>query len=1222
MRVAWHDNRWGGTVCRNPIENSFCCSLDRIRVSKLPEDEVPLAGKEFATLRPAQLPPCKAESGAFMAEKAWTRLFEHPYARTSQATHGHLQPTEFAAAPYSSYAVPFWWMLKKNQKAIDESQPIPLPPDEEPPFPTPWVFGKARQDKLLELFFDRRLQAERSLAIFYCKEGHPLGETMNRLIVGIGTLTKISKILRYKTPNNDGHPLWDRLINHSIRPNGNQGFLLPYHNYLEPIGDPKEYSRRLELLQEIAVTPADEHTRDFSYAAELVKPGVTLTVLKRCLESVQKIKQHGIAGGDWKPRENWLNEQIARAWRDRGAFPGAGSVLEALGLRLGTSLCLDLQAINAISPEDNPWQVLDAILRGKKKAPEEYAADIEAVAKTWSGLTDERRDLLLLLSRFDLSPVQAKRWFEPRYRKSATLVMPTDAEILANPYRIVETDLGGGGDLPVAMSTVDQGLFPDSRIASKHPVPPPSNVASTNDERRARGALVTVLRSAEAEGDTLLNLDEALDRVEKLPLSTTIALGTDWVHGHQEFLGGVVEVLPVPASGDRPEMTALQLKRMQTIEAGLNKILIARCAATAAPVLEDWQTLLCSAIGEKADLVNPRSKKALMEQTEALKTLVSRKMSVLTGRAGTGKTSVVGALFHSSKLNTQGILLLAPTGKARVRLTKATKAEAQTIAQFLHGLSRYDGQRQRALLEPKQAQKGKPYARQKTVVIDECSMITSEDFYALLKALDLQHVQRIILVGDPNQLPPIGAGRPFADLVGMLQHGQTSSLPDLRSRSGALAELRTEVRTVQGKQSDALRLAALYASGQITVDADRILNDLELGSRLNDIEVCNWRTVDELRLALINQFRVHLGLTSKNDAVGFSRSLGFDEGGKISFGQPDGAESWQILSPVRMHPYGVNELNRWLQGVFRASELQMARERKAIKLGDEEIVHRDKVIQVKNDLRNGYDWEKKVVVEDIYLANGEVGLVAQRGQSGFLNVLFAGRPWMTFGYNKYDFTESSVSLELAYALTVHKAQGSDFEKVFVVIPQRCRNLSRELLYTALTRSRAHLVLMIEGDSLGNLSDLQDKSDTLRRNTNLFSTVVRDKPDEVPYAEHLIHRSLKGHKVRSKSELVIADALYRNSIDYEYERKYLSDEGWKTRPDFTFVDAAGNLILWEHLGLLHEEKYAVDWARKRKDYLAVGFVEGKTLFTTRDDERGGLDAREIQNVIEKIKVLIP
>src|SRR5207237_1281928 len=124
------------------------------------------------------------------------------------------------------------------------------------------------------------------------------------------------------------------------------------------------------------------------------------------------------------------------------------------------------------------------------------------------------------------------------------------------------------------------------------------------------------------------------------------------------------------------------------------------------------------------------------------------------------------------------------------------------------------------------------------------------------------------------------------------------------------------------------------------------------------------------------------------------------------------------------------------------------------------------------------DWEKKKAVEDIYLANGEVGLVAQRGQSGFLNVLFAGRPWMTFGYNKYDFTESSVSLELAYALTVHKAQGSDFEKVFVVIPQRCRNLSRELLYTALTRSRAHLVLMIEGDSLGSLADLQDNSDTL------------------------------------------------------------------------------------------------------------------------------------------------
>ncbi len=111
-------------------------------------------------------------------------------------------------------------------------------------------------------------------------------------------------------------------------------------------------------------------------------------------------------------------------------------------------------------------------------------------------------------------------------------------------------------------------------------------------------------------------------------------------------------------------------------------------------------------------------------------------------------------------------------------------------------------------------------------------------------------------------------------------------------------------------------------------------------------------------------------------------------------------------------------------------------------------------------------------------------------------------------------------------------------------------------------------------------------------------------------------------MRSKSELVIADALFRMDIDYQYEKEYVSLTGWKTRPDFSFVDAAGELIVWEHLGLLHEHRYSDDWKRKSKDYLADGFVEGKNLFTTRDDERGGLDARDIQKTADKIKPLLP
>jgi hypothetical protein len=289
-------------------------------------------------------------------------------------------------------------------------------------------------------------------------------------------------------------------------PDGYDGFLLPYHDYLEPTNDEKEDERRAGLLQEIVVAANEEHIRDFSYAAELVKPSVALSTLKSSLAAIRRIKEHGLAKGPWAKRKEWLNAQISQVWQDRGAFPGVGSILEALGLRLGTSLCLDLRAEEAFGANDDPWPVLDGILRAKKKPPSPaYKADLEAVRQLWVNLPEERRALLKLLSRFDLSPKQAKRWFNERDRTRATTQAVSDSEILANPYRICENDLGSAGELPVSIGTIDQGLMPDPTVAAKHPVPKPSAVAAPADFRRIRAALVAVLRRVADSADTLLS---------------------------------------------------------------------------------------------------------------------------------------------------------------------------------------------------------------------------------------------------------------------------------------------------------------------------------------------------------------------------------------------------------------------------------------------------------------------------------------------------------------------------------------------------------------------------------------------------------------------------------------------------------------------------------------------------------------------------------------------
>ena len=144
-------------------------------------------------------------------------------------------------------------------------------------------------------------------------------------MVGVGRLTKVGSLLEYDSVGTKPvYPMWDRLVHHSIRPDGSDGFLLPYHAYLAPTGDPDEDARRLDLLREIAVVPEPGHTRVFSYFSEHASADVALSTLVRCLDSVRRIRAHGIAEGPWELREEWLNEQIAQAWVDRGAFPGVG----------------------------------------------------------------------------------------------------------------------------------------------------------------------------------------------------------------------------------------------------------------------------------------------------------------------------------------------------------------------------------------------------------------------------------------------------------------------------------------------------------------------------------------------------------------------------------------------------------------------------------------------------------------------------------------------------------------------------------------------------------------------------------------------------------------------------------------------------------------------------------------------------------------------------------
>ena len=163
------------------------------------------------------------------------------------------------------------------------------------------------------------------------------------------------------------------------------------------------------------------------------------------------------------------------------------------------------------------------------------------------------------------------------------------------------------------------------------------------------------------------------------------------------------------------------------------------------------------------------------------------------------------------------------------------------------------------------------------------------------------------------------------------------------------------------------------------------------------------------------------------------------------------------------------------------------------------------------------------------------------------------------------------------------------------------------------------MLLVEGDR-GLLHDLSQpaRSETARWNTNLFTGSVRADAAAMPFAEHLVHRTTKGVLVRSKSELVIANHLESIGLDYHYERPLVGEgTGGRRWPDFSFVDDAGDVVVWEHLGMLDRPDYRSAWERKKAWYEENGYAEGIDLFTTADHD-GALDSAQIVRVAEQVR----
>src|SRR5262249_40626493 len=180
------------------------------------------------------------------------------------------------------------------------------------------------------------------------------------------------------------------------------------------------------------------------------------------------------------------------------------------------------------------------------------------------------------------------------------------------------------------------------------------------------------------------------------------------------------------------------------------------------------------------------------------------------------------------------------------------------------------------------------------------------------------------------------------------------------------------------------------------------------------------------------------------------------------------------------------------------------------------------------------------------------------GKPDNLQVVFSTQPDSEYRYSRSDVKEA---IELAYGLTVHKAQGSDFNTAILILPRKAQTLSRELLYTGLTRFIGKLILIVEKDSQPLLDYRRpESSDTMRRTTRMFKLLIGQDAGDVgivgPYRpEGLIHRTSDGTAVRSKSEVIVYDVLLSLGLSVQYEHPLIGKTSVRTTSAFPTLRSA-------------------------------------------------------------------
>ena len=402
------------------------------------------------------------------------------------------------------------------------------------------------------------------------------------------------------------------------------------------------------------------------------------------------------------------------------------------------------------------------------------------------------------------------------------------------------------------------------------------------------------------------------------------------------------------------------------------------------------------------------------QQEQAIRESAQRGVLLVTGGPGTGKTTILNGILSLLGQLQLRCVLAAPTGRAAKRLTEVTGEEASTIHRLLEASIDQNTGKMFFVRDEDNPLKADG------VIVDEMSMVDIQLLHALLRAIP--RGKRLILVGDPDQLPPVGPGSPFSDML------RSDMLPTVRL---------TEIFR-QAQQSLIVMNAHRVNHGEMP----------ELRNVKSDFFFLPCKSEEQVAQTIV-------GLCSTR----LPKNMGIP------------ADQIQVLTPTRKGNVGTWSLNKMLQNSLNPA----APTKKERQFGEFSFREGDRVMQI----RNNYDimWKKcdgSAVGTGIF--NGDVGTIRSIDPNmETVTVVFDDRQ------ADYDFTQLN-ELEPAYAMTVHKSQGSEYRAVVLAAWNGHPNLMiRSVLYTAITRARELLIIVGREETVKVMTETAKRS---RRYTGL------------------------------------------------------------------------------------------------------------------------------------------